>query len=117
MPQRPLRVTTARAEKLFFIDIVDAPPPLQVEAVDRPPVAAITPDPPIEPMPPPPPPRPPVPPPAPPAAAAEAHAASVREAAIARRRKGGGKPRVAGPGRPPAPVPPPVAPAPNETRH
>ena len=84
MPQHPLRMTTARAEKLFAIDIVDAPPPLQVEAVDRPPLAAIAPDPPIEPMPPTPPQEePPVPPPAPPAppplTAAEAHAASVRE--------------------------------------
>ena len=91
MPQHPLKMTAARAEKLFAIDIVAAPPP--------------------------PPPRPPVPPPAPPAAAAEAHAASVREAAIARRRKGGGKPRVAGPGRPPAPVRLRSRPHPNETRH
>lgn len=81
---------------------------LRVEAVDRPPLA-IAPDPPIEPMPPAPPPPAPAPP--PPPTTAEAHAASVREAALARHRKGGGKPRVAGPRRPPAPVPPPVAPS------
>jgi hypothetical protein len=51
MPQRPLKMTTAKAEKLFSIDIVDAPPPLRVEAVDKPaqpPVTAIAPEPPIE---------------------------------------------------------------------
>jgi hypothetical protein len=47
MPQRPLKMTTARAEKLFSIDIVDAPPPLRVEATDQPPLAAIAPDPPV----------------------------------------------------------------------
>jgi hypothetical protein len=53
MPQRPLKMTTARAEKLFSIDIVDAPPPppLPVEAVAQPPLAAIAPEPPGEPNP------------------------------------------------------------------
>jgi hypothetical protein len=98
----------------FCIKVVDAPPPLQVEAVDRPPLAVVAPDPPGDPIPPAPPtPSPPSPLPSPPPApepptppgpiAAEAHAASVREAAIARRR-----PRAAGPRRPPAPVPPPT---------
>ena len=114
--QHRRKMTTAEAERMFCVKIVGAPPPLRVEAVDKPPLAAIAPDPPSEPIPPTAPaPAPPSPPPAPaqpkPPTAAEAHAASVREAAIARRRKASAKPRMA------APVPPPVATPPHDTRH
>ena len=113
-------MTAAQAERLFYVDIVDAPPPLQVEAIAQPALAAAEPDPPGDPIPAPsplpsPPPAPALP--APPGPiAAEAHSASVREAASARRRKGSGRPRTAGK-RPPAPVPPPVATPPSDTRH
>jgi hypothetical protein len=128
MPQHRLSMTTAKAEKLFAIDIIDAPPPLQVEAVDRPPLAAIAPDPPIEPMPPTPPPPAPVPqeepapsppPPPPPTTAAEIEAAADR-----RRRLGvdakAAKKRLENVQKPAAlklPAPPPIATPPHDTRH
>jgi hypothetical protein len=126
--QHAVKMTAAKARTLFRVDIVDAPP-LRVEAVDQPaqpPLAAIAPEPPGEPIPggnlgsvnPPhvadlrvskqteaAPPSPPT--------AAEAHAASVREAAIARRRQA--KPRMASSRRPLTPVPPPTVGRPGET--
>jgi hypothetical protein len=110
-------MTTAQVERLFYVDIIDTPPPLQVEAVEavaQPPLAAIAPDPPGDPIPAPsplpsPPPAPAPPAPAPPGPiATEAHSASAREAAIARR-----KPRMAAPGSRARGA----APLPHDTRH
>jgi hypothetical protein len=125
MPQHPLSMTTARAEKLFAIDIVDAPPPLRVEAVDRP-LAAIAPDPPIEPMPPAPPPpapvpqeepAPPVPPAPPPTTAAEIEAAADRRRRLAVDAKATKKRLKNVPKPHPAALKPPVPPQHNDTRH
>jgi hypothetical protein len=128
MPQRPLKMTTARAEKLFSIDIVDAPPPLRVEAVDKPaqpPLAAIAPEP-IPPTAPPPlqveaAPEPPIEPVKPAPAPAEIEAAAdqrrrIEAAAQAARKRGKGVPKRHLAALKP-PVPPPVAPAPHDTRH
>ena len=115
MPQRPLKMTAARAEKLFAIDIVDAPPPLQAEAVDRPPLAAVAPDPPIEPaLSPAPVPQEepaPAPPPAPPPTTAE----EIEAAAFAAKKRSKGVPKRPAALRPS--VPPPVATPPTDTRH
>ena len=44
MPQR-ITMTSAEVERLFCVKIADTPPPLQVEAIDRPPLAAVAPGP------------------------------------------------------------------------
>ena len=59
--QHRLKMTAARAERMFRLKIVDAPRQMRVETVDQPSLTAIAPDPPIEPMPPTPPPPAPVP--------------------------------------------------------
>jgi hypothetical protein len=89
MPQHRLALSAAQAEKLFFIDIIDSPPPLRVET--QPSLAAPEP---VEPQ--------------PPAAAIK----SVGEAAVARRRV-----VRAASQRPPAPIPLPVVIPPHPTRH
>jgi hypothetical protein len=120
MPQHPLKMTTAMAEKLFYIDIEDAPP-LRGEArqvrdsvvATLPPLAA-APDAPIEPPPAPKPaPAPPSPPPqpAPPTPPPTTASQSAHDAAIARRR-----PRKVSASL--TPLPPPVTlPVPPPTRH
>ena len=94
MPQHPLRMTTAEAERKLFIDIVNSPPPLRVEI--QPSLAAPAP---IEPQP-------------PVAAIKAAPDASLREAAVVRRRSKGTPNRP-----PPAPIPHPVVIPPHPTRH
>jgi hypothetical protein len=91
--QHRLRVTTAWVERMFHVEIVDAPRHMRLEAVDRPPLAVTAPDPPIEPMPPTQPPPTPVPeeepapspPPPPPPTTAEIEAAAERRPPRSRR--------------------------------
>lgn len=47
MPQSRYRTTVAQVERMFYVDVVEPPPPLRGEARDAaPPLAAIAPDPP-----------------------------------------------------------------------
>jgi hypothetical protein len=101
MPQSPLKVTIAQAERMFFLDIIDAPPRVSLtgEVKDEPrssvvesepmPLAA-APDAPTVPEPPAPKPAPvppsPPPQPAPPTPPPTTAVSSVRDAVIARRR-------------------------------